>query len=47
MNVLCGGIFGAALTASGIYQPSVILSQFQFTNWHMVQTFVAATASSA
>ncbi|KAJ9155087.1 YeeE/YedE family protein [Pleurostoma richardsiae] len=48
MNTLItGAAFGAALTASGVYQPSVILSQLSFENWHMIQAFLTATASSA
>ncbi|KAJ4401236.1 hypothetical protein N0V85_005573 [Neurospora sp. IMI 360204] len=42
-----GAAFGAALTASGVYQPSVIVSQLKFENWHMMQAFLTAAASSA
>lgn len=48
MNTLVtGAAFGAALTAAGVYQPSVILSQLKFENWHMMQAFLTAAASSA
>ncbi|KAL0471568.1 hypothetical protein QR685DRAFT_207243 [Neurospora intermedia] len=48
MNTLVtGAAFGAALTASGVYQPSVIVSQLKFENWHMIQAFLTAAASSA
>ncbi|KAH8884791.1 YeeE/YedE family protein, partial [Thozetella sp. PMI_491] len=45
-TVLSGAVFGAALTAAGVYHPSVILSQLQFTDWHMLQSFLTATATS-
>ncbi|GAB1316686.1 hypothetical protein MFIFM68171_06896 [Madurella fahalii] len=45
-NLLSGAAFGAALTASGVYEPATILSQFDFTNFHMLQTFLAAAAGS-
>ncbi|KAK4225097.1 hypothetical protein QBC38DRAFT_369521 [Podospora fimiseda] len=48
MNTLISGaIFGGALTASGVYQPSVIVSQLSFTNFHMIQVFLTAAAGSA
>lgn len=46
-NFVTGAAFGAALAASGVYQPSVIISQLKFENWHMIQTFLTAAASSA
>ncbi|KAK1767989.1 YeeE/YedE family protein [Phialemonium atrogriseum] len=46
-TVLTGAAFGASLVASGVFQPSVILSQFRLENWHMTQAFLTATASSA
>lgn len=46
-TLITGAAFGAALTASGVYQPSVIVSQLKFENWHMIQTFLTASASSA
>lgn len=45
-TVLSGAAFGAALVAAGVYQPSVIIAQLKFENWHMVQAFLAAAASS-
>ncbi|KAI1857651.1 hypothetical protein JX265_011066 [Neoarthrinium moseri] len=45
-TVLCGSAFGAALTASGVHQPGVIVSQFTLENFHMVESFLAAAASS-
>lgn len=46
-TLLTGAAFGAALTASGVFQPSVIISQLNFTNFHMIQTFLTAAAGSA
>ncbi|KAK4189321.1 hypothetical protein QBC35DRAFT_431107 [Podospora australis] len=46
-NLVTGAAFGAALTASGVYQPSVIVSQLNFTNFHMIQAFLTAAAGSA
>lgn len=45
-SLLSGAAFGAALTASGVYEPATILSQFDFTNFHMLQTFLTAAAGS-
>jgi len=42
-----GAIFGAALTASGVYSPSIILSQMRLEDFHMLQVFLTATGSSA
>jgi hypothetical protein len=46
-SVVSGVIFGAALTAAGVYSPSVIVGQMHLTNFHMLKTFLAASASSA
>lgn len=46
-NLISGAAFGAALTASGVFQPTVILGQLQFTNFQMIQTFLTATGTSA
>ncbi|KAK4163233.1 hypothetical protein QBC43DRAFT_320208 [Cladorrhinum sp. PSN259] len=46
-TLLSGAVFGGALTASGVYQPSVIVSQLNFTNFHMIQVFLTAAAGSA
>jgi len=42
-----GLIFGAALTASGVYAPSVIYSQMQLKDFHMLTVFLCASATSA
>ncbi|RYO11817.1 hypothetical protein AA0111_g12702 [Alternaria arborescens] len=42
-----GALFGAALASSGVYSPSVIISQMQLANFHMLKVFMAASASSA
>jgi uncharacterized membrane protein YedE/YeeE len=47
LSAASGGIFGAALTASGVYLPSIILQQLQLKDWHMLETFVTASACSA
>jgi hypothetical protein len=43
---LSGAAFGATLAATGIYQPTVIVSQMRLENWHMVQTFLTASGAS-
>ena len=45
-SLLSGMAFGAALTASGVYHPSVILQQLKLADWSMLETFLTATASS-
>ncbi|EFQ27616.1 YeeE/YedE family protein [Colletotrichum graminicola] len=45
-TVLSGAAFGASLVAAGVYQPSVIIAQLKFEDWHMIQAFVTAMASS-
>lgn len=45
-GVVSGAIFGAGLTAAGVYSPSVIISQMHLTNFHMLKVFIAASASS-
>ncbi|CAK7264142.1 hypothetical protein SEPCBS57363_000920 [Sporothrix epigloea] len=42
-----GAAFGAALVASGVYQPAVIINQLTWDNCHMLQVFLSATAASA
>lgn len=42
-----GVIFGAALTASRVYVPSVIISQMKLQDFHMMATFLTASAGSA
>jgi hypothetical protein len=46
-NIFSGILFGAALTAAGVYVPSTIIGQMQLTNFHMLKTFLAASMSSA
>ncbi|KAK1827611.1 hypothetical protein QBC39DRAFT_266732 [Podospora conica] len=46
-HLVSGAAFGAALTASGVFQPTVILGQLQFQNFQMIQTFLTATGTSA
>ncbi|KAK3939826.1 hypothetical protein QBC46DRAFT_387065 [Diplogelasinospora grovesii] len=46
-TALTGAAFGAALTAAGVYQPAVIVSQLRLENWHMIQAFLTAAAGSA
>lgn len=47
LSAASGVIFGSALTASGVYSPSVIVSQMGLTNFHMLKSFLAASACSA
>ncbi|RYP54310.1 hypothetical protein DL768_000884 [Monosporascus sp. mg162] len=46
-DFITGAAFGAALRASGVYEPAVILSQLNATDWHMVETFLTASGTSA
>lgn len=46
-TLLCGTAFGAALAAAGVHQPVVIVSQLTMDNFHMLESFLAAAASSA
>ncbi|KAG9185066.1 hypothetical protein G6011_03013 [Alternaria panax] len=46
-TLTAGALFEAALASSGVYSPSVIISQMQFANSHMLKVFMAASASSA
>jgi len=45
--ILVGASFGAALTAAGVYFPSVILGQMHFTDFSMLKAFLSASAASA
>jgi len=47
LRVGAGLIFGAALTASEVYLPSVIVSQMELKDYHMLNVFLSASASSA
>ncbi|KAH8724987.1 hypothetical protein GQ44DRAFT_827096 [Phaeosphaeriaceae sp. PMI808] len=42
-----GALFGAALASSGVYLPSVIVSQMQLAKFHMLKVFMTASAISA
>lgn len=42
-----GAIFGTALTAAGVYNPSVIIGQMKFEDFQMLKVFLTATAASA
>lgn len=42
-----GAVFGAALTASRVYLPTVIIRQMQLRDFHMLQAFLTASATSA
>jgi len=42
-----GALFGAAITAAGVYSPAVIIGQMNFTDFHMLKAFITASASSA
>jgi hypothetical protein len=42
-----GMLFGAALSAAGVASPSVILQQLRLEDFHMLEVFLTATASSA
>ena len=46
-NLVRGSIFGAALTLSGVYLPSVIVGQLVLRDFHMLQAFLTASATSA
>lgn len=47
LSAASGAAFGSALTASGVYSSSVIVSQMNLTNFHMLKSFLAASACSA
>ncbi|KAF7928121.1 uncharacterized protein EAE97_009919 [Botrytis byssoidea] len=46
-SVLSGALFGAALTAAGVYSPTVIISQMKLESFHMLKVFLSASATSA
>lgn len=46
-SLLSGMIFGAGLTLSGVASPQVIKNQFRLSDFHMLITFLTASASSA
>ncbi|KAI1766185.1 hypothetical protein GGR53DRAFT_221853 [Hypoxylon sp. FL1150] len=45
-QVISGAAFGAALAATAIHQPDIIVAQMSLRNWHMVTTFLTASATS-
>lgn len=47
LSAASGALFGSALTASGVYSPSVIANQMSLANFHMLKSFLAASACSA
>jgi len=46
-SIASGTLFGAALTAAGVYSPAVIIGQLHLQDFHMMKSFLAASASSA
>ncbi|KAL5594585.1 hypothetical protein BROUX41_001505 [Berkeleyomyces rouxiae] len=46
-GLVAGSAFGAAMAISGVAQPQVIANQFSFQDWHMLQTFLAASTTSS
>ncbi|PTD04541.1 hypothetical protein FCULG_00001646 [Fusarium culmorum] len=45
--LLSGAVYGASTIAGGAYLPSIIIDQFKFQDWHLLQTSLGAVASSA
>ncbi|KAI1832326.1 hypothetical protein DTO006G1_1979 [Penicillium roqueforti] len=43
---MAGALFGSVLTASGVYLPSVILSQMKLEDFHMLKVFLTAGSAS-
>ncbi|KAF4340264.1 hypothetical protein FBEOM_5775 [Fusarium beomiforme] len=46
-SLLTGAIFGTGLTLSGVANPQVIKNQFRLSDFHMLATFLTASATSA
>ncbi|KAL5405024.1 hypothetical protein PMIN03_008737 [Paraphaeosphaeria minitans] len=46
-STAAGALFGAALASSGVYAPSVIISQMHLSTFHMLKVFITASACSA
>ncbi|KAL4806619.1 hypothetical protein BDV18DRAFT_137897 [Aspergillus unguis] len=46
LSTMAGTLFGSALTASGVYLPSVILSQMKLEDFHMLKVFLTAGSAS-
>ncbi|KAF2466574.1 uncharacterized protein BDR25DRAFT_336436 [Lindgomyces ingoldianus] len=47
VHTFTGMTFGAALTASGVWNPSTIVEQMRFHDFHMLKVFMAASSASA
>lgn len=46
-EAFAGACFGAALFASGVYHPAIIVAQLRFESFHMLQVMLGASAASA
>ncbi|RHZ66768.1 YeeE/YedE family protein [Aspergillus thermomutatus] len=46
-STITGALFGAALTVSGVYLPTTIISQMQLQDFHMLKVFLTASSTSA
>ncbi|CEI70704.1 hypothetical protein FVEN_g810 [Fusarium venenatum] len=46
-SLLTGAAFGTGLTLSGVANPQVIRDQFSLSDFHMLATFITASATSA
>ncbi|KAI9171010.1 UPF0394 membrane protein [Paramyrothecium foliicola] len=46
-SMLSGVAFGAAMVAAGFSHPTLVSQQLKLQDWHLVQTLLTATASSA
>jgi len=46
-DLTSGALFGGALFAARVHAPAVITEQLQWTNLHMLKTFMTASAVSA
>ncbi|KAL4903980.1 hypothetical protein BDW74DRAFT_31352 [Aspergillus multicolor] len=46
-STITGALFGAALTLSGVYLPTTIISQMQLQDFHMLKVFLTASSASA
>ncbi|KXJ89558.1 hypothetical protein Micbo1qcDRAFT_165664, partial [Microdochium bolleyi] len=46
-SLLSGLVFGSGLALSGVASPQVIQDQFRLRNFHMLGTFLTASAASA
>jgi hypothetical protein len=46
-NLISGSAFGAALLASGVYRPRIIVDQFSLQHSYMLGVFLTASGISA